>query len=69
VTLQVTGIEAGGIYLLDEKADLLVVRALRGFSAEFAAAIDRLQVGEGYSGRVIQTGKPIIVRDILLTTV
>ncbi len=64
VTLQVMGIEAGGIYLLDEKADLLVVRALRGFSAKFAAAIDGLRVGEGYSGRVIQTGKPIIVKDI-----
>jgi signal transduction histidine kinase len=64
VTLQVMGIEAGGIYLLDEKAGLLVVRALQGFSSEFAAAIDRLQVGEGYSGRVIQTGKPMVVKDI-----
>jgi hypothetical protein len=63
-TLQVMGIEAGGICLLDERVDLPAVRALQGFSSEFAATISGLRVGEGYSGRVIQTGQPMVVKAV-----
>ncbi len=63
-TLQVMEIEAGGIYLLDEQADLLTVVAHRGFSPQFVADIDRLKVGEGFSGRVVQSGQPLIVRNV-----
>jgi GAF domain-containing protein len=60
----VVGIEAGGIYLLDEEAGVLTLDVHSGFSPEFATAIDRLRVGEGFSGRVIQSGEPLLVRDV-----
>jgi signal transduction histidine kinase len=63
-TLHVMEIEAGGIYLLDEEAGVLTVAAERGFSPEFVAGIDRLKVGEGFSGRVAQSGQPLLVRNI-----
>jgi nitrate/nitrite-specific signal transduction histidine kinase len=63
-TLQVMGIESGGIYFLDDKTDELLVAVHRGFSPAFVAEIDRLKIGEGFSGRVVQSGQPLVVRDI-----
>jgi GAF domain-containing protein/HAMP domain-containing protein len=63
-TLQVMDIEAGGIYLLNETAGVLTVAVQRGFSPQFVAEIDRLKVGEGFSGRVAQSGQPLVVRDL-----
>jgi len=66
-TLQVMEIEAGGVYLLeeqDEKDDgVLTIAAQRGFSPGFVEEIDRLRVGEGFSGRVVASGQPLVVRD------
>jgi len=63
-TLQMMEIEAGGIYLLDEEDGFLTVVAQRGFSPQVVAEIDRLKVGEGFSGRVAQSGQPLVVRDV-----
>jgi GAF domain-containing protein/HAMP domain-containing protein len=63
-TLQVMEIEAGGIYLLDEKAGLLSIAAQKGFSPQFVAEIDRLKLDEGFSGHVVQSGQPLVVRDV-----
>jgi nitrate/nitrite-specific signal transduction histidine kinase len=63
-TLQATGIEAGGIYLLDEEAGTLNLAAQRGFSPQAVPEIDRLQVGEGFSGRVLESGEPLVVPDV-----
>jgi nitrate/nitrite-specific signal transduction histidine kinase len=63
-TLEVTGIEAGGIYLFQEDAGVLTIVAHEGLGAQFVAEIDNLKVGEGFSGRVIQTGEPLVVRDL-----
>ena len=63
-TLQVMEIEAGGIYILDEEAVVLTVAAQRGFSPQFVDEVDRLKVGEGFSGRVAQSGQPLVVRDV-----
>ncbi len=63
-TLEVMEIEAGGIYLLDEEARVLTVAAQRGFSSQFVAEIDRLKVGEGFSGRVAQSGQPLVIRNV-----
>jgi len=63
-TLQVMEIEAGGVYLLDEEDDgVLTIAAQRGFSPGFVEEIDRLRVGEGFSGHVVQSGHPLVVRD------
>jgi GAF domain-containing protein/HAMP domain-containing protein len=63
-TLEVMDTEAGGIYLLDEELDALNVAVQRGFTPELVAEIDGLKVGEGFSGRVIQTSEPLVVRDL-----
>ena len=63
-TLEVLGVEAGGIYLLDEREDVLILAAHRGLSAEFAADIDQLRAGEGFSGQVIQSGEPLVIDDV-----
>jgi nitrate/nitrite-specific signal transduction histidine kinase len=63
-TLEVIGVEAGGIYLLGEGAEMLSIATYRGFNPQFVAGIDRLRVGEGFSGRVAQSGQPLVVRDV-----
>jgi GAF domain-containing protein len=63
-TLEVTGLEAGGIYLLQEDDQLLTIGAYKGLSEQFVTAINNLKVGEGFSGRVAQTGEPLIVQDV-----
>jgi GAF domain-containing protein/HAMP domain-containing protein len=63
-TLEVTRIDAGGIYLLDEETEVLNIVAQLGFSPQFVNEIDRLKVGEGFSGHVAQSGQPLVVQDI-----
>jgi signal transduction histidine kinase/ligand-binding sensor domain-containing protein len=63
-TLDVTGTESGGIYLLDEKEEVLTLATHRGFSSEHVAEIDGLGVGEGFSGYVVQSGQPLVVKDV-----
>jgi signal transduction histidine kinase/ligand-binding sensor domain-containing protein len=68
--LEVTGLEAGGIYLLQENAScggdegVLKIAAQKGLGAELVEGIDNLVVGEGFSGRVVQTGEPLVVGDL-----
>ncbi|MGD2179062.1 MAG: GAF domain-containing protein, partial [Anaerolineae bacterium] len=62
--LEVMGIGAGGIYLLDEEAGVLTLVVQRGFSPGLVREIDRLRVGEGFSGRVVRSGEPLVVRDV-----
>jgi GAF domain-containing protein len=63
-TLKMTGREGGGIYLLNEQTGFLKVAAYRGFNQELADQIDNLKVGEGFSGRVIQTGQPMVINQL-----
>jgi GAF domain-containing protein/ligand-binding sensor domain-containing protein len=64
MTLEVAGIEAGGVYLLDQKTGLLTIATFRGFSPGFVDQIDGLHVGEGFSGHVVETGQPLVVNDV-----
>jgi len=68
-TLEVIGLEAGGIYLLQgntspAEGGMLKIAAHRGIVAELVKAIDNLAVGEGFSGRVVQSGEPLLVDDL-----
>jgi GAF domain-containing protein/HAMP domain-containing protein len=63
-TLQVMEVEAGGIYLLDATAEVLTIVAHRGFTPEFVTRTDRLKIGEGFSGRVVLSGQPLVVQDV-----
>jgi nitrate/nitrite-specific signal transduction histidine kinase len=62
-TLQAMSIEAGGIYLLDEDSATLSLAVQRGFSSQANPEIARIQVGEGFSGRVVESGEPLVVVD------
>jgi len=62
--LELMQVEAGGIYLLQEGSETLTIEAHSGLSEDFVAEVDNLQVGEGFSGRVVQTGEPIVEPDI-----
>ncbi len=63
-TLEMMGLEVGGVYLLDEEAGMLDIAVQRGFRPEMVAEIDALKVGEGFSGRVAQSGEPLVVADV-----
>jgi ligand-binding sensor domain-containing protein/GAF domain-containing protein len=63
-TLHLTGLEAGGIYLLQRDSDVLRIRTHRGLPPELVSAIDGPQAGEGLPGRVMQTGEPLVVDDL-----
>ena len=59
--LQLVGVEFAAIRLLDQAAGELILVAHRGLGDEFVRASSRVKLGEGVSGRVAQTGEPIIV--------
>jgi signal transduction histidine kinase/ligand-binding sensor domain-containing protein len=63
-TLEVSGADAGGIYLLQEEAGILTIAAHLGLEGQLVAEIDHLAVGEGFSGRVAQTCEPLAVQDL-----
>jgi signal transduction histidine kinase len=63
-TLEIIEVEAGGIYILQEEDDVLTMVVHKGFDAKFVGEVDNLKVGEGFSGRVVQTGQPLIVPEL-----
>lgn len=62
-TLEVTGMEAGLIFFLDQQSRELVLVAYRGISDESVAELDRLEPGEGFCGRVAQSGELMVIPD------
>jgi signal transduction histidine kinase len=62
--LQAVDLDTGGIYLYDEHSRSLNVAAQHGFKPDFIKEIDNLDIGEGFSGQVMQSGQPLIIRDI-----
>ena len=70
-TLDVMGREAGGIYLRQPASsggsgpgEILKLVAYKGIDASLLAAIDDLAVGEGFSGRVVESGEPLLIADL-----
>lgn len=61
--IDVTGVEAVLIYTLDEEAGELVLAAHRGLSKRFVTEVSRLALGEGFNGKVAETGEPLFVED------
>ncbi|MBI2371703.1 MAG: response regulator [Deltaproteobacteria bacterium] len=62
--LDVMNLEVGAVRLLDEATGLLQLVAHRGLSEQYLREIEVLRVGEGMTGRVVQSGEPILVEDI-----
>ena len=55
--------EVAWIFLLDEKSSELSLAAHRGSSEELSRGVDKLKLGEGFNGRVAQSGQPLFVED------
>lgn len=62
--LELMQIESGGIYLLKEGGEVLTIGAHKGLQADFISEVDNLMIGEGFSGRVVQTGEPLVVENV-----
>ena len=60
----VMGVEICLLFLLQEGAGELTLEAYHGIADESAAAIKPIKVGEGFTGRVAQTGEPLAIRDV-----
>ena len=54
--------EASSIYELDEEKNELFIRVARGEKKDLIKTV-RLKVGEGIAGKVVQTGKPMVVQN------
>jgi ligand-binding sensor domain-containing protein/signal transduction histidine kinase len=62
--LEAMQMEAGGIYLVQDNDQNLTIEAYQGLSEDFIAEINNLQVGEGFSGNVIQNGEILVIPDV-----
>lgn len=60
---QVMGLDIVLIFLLDEDKQELKLITHREISEEFVAGLKGLKVGEGFNGRVAQTGEPLLIED------
>ena len=60
--------DAAGIYLIEEGDDagsyIFKSKVIRGYEISFELIEPRLKLGEGFLGRVAQSGKPIISADV-----
>ncbi len=62
--LEVTGTEAGEVFLLDETGGELTLAAKRGASPEVFRAVTRLPLSQGLPGRVAATGHAQVTHDL-----
>jgi len=60
---EVMDLEVVLAFLLDESSQELVLKAYQGISEESATGLEGLKMGEGFNGRVAQTGEPLLVED------
>jgi len=61
--VDVMKVDAAWMFLLNEDLAELQLAAHQGISEEFARGVDKLKLGEGLSGRVAQSGEPMVVED------
>lgn len=62
--LAIMGLPRGCVYLLDEERKKLFIRSHAGASGSTVEGIDGLELGEGYGGRVAQTGEALFIPDM-----
>jgi PAS domain S-box-containing protein len=62
-TLQIMRQDTGGILLIDQTSQMLCYRVHQGLPKESVRAVC-CRLGEGISGKVAQTGEPIVIADI-----
>ena len=61
--MDVTRCDVAWIFLVDEERNELSLVTHRGTSEELAREVDKLRIGEGFNGRVAESGEPLYVED------
>jgi PAS domain S-box-containing protein len=61
--VRVMKVDVAQVFLVDEEASDLMLAAHRGLSRNVAEGVDRLKIGEGLNGLVVQTGMPTYVEN------
>lgn len=62
--VNVMKVDAAMVFLLDEKSKVLNIAAYEGLSERFIKNINGIKLGEGFNGKVAQTGEPLFVEDV-----
>jgi two-component system sensor histidine kinase DegS len=60
MVMELMDVEVALIFSLDEESQELVLAAYEGVSDDFARAVGRMKVGEGFNGEVARTGQPMV---------
>ena len=55
--------DAALVFLVDEEAGELALAAYQGVSDGFVKGVGRIKLGEGFNGRVAESGEPLFVED------
>ena len=61
--IDVTKVDAALVFLVNEEAGELTLAAYQGVSEGFVQGVGRIKLGEGFNGRVAETGEPLFVED------
>lgn len=61
--MDVMRVEVVRIYIINEETHELGLAAHRGVSEEFVSDVGTIKIGEGFNGRVAETGLPLYVAD------
>ena len=61
--IQIMDSDAIIVYLLEEDSNELVLELYKGVSENFVNGVKRISVGEGFNGKVAETGQPLVVDD------
>jgi len=62
--LELTGLEAGTVYLVDDRAEELTLVAHHGLSQRVVQGVNRMKLGEGLTGRAARSEEPIVVENV-----
>ena len=62
--LELTGLEAGTVYLVDDRAEELTLVAHHGLSQRVVQGVERMKFDEGITGRAARSEAPIVVENV-----
>ena len=61
--IRITQATSGSVMLIDTQSQVLEIKVARGLRKDAIKNV-RLKIGEGVTGRVAQTGKPVLLNDV-----
>jgi signal transduction histidine kinase len=62
--LELTGLEVGVVFLVDDRAEELTPVVHHGLSQRLIQDLERMKFGEGLAGRAASSGEPIVVENL-----